>query len=69
MYNIYLDTFHNIYGIIFCFQALYYTFNVLNLDLSNNFDIITLNTNYNIIMSYSTIYFVISGKIFCYNSL
>lgn len=63
MYNIYLDTFHNIYGIIFCFQALYYSFNILNLDLSNHNDIETLDTNYDAIMYYSTIYFVVSGII------
>ena len=63
MYNIYLDIFHNLYGIIFCFQALYYTFIILNLDLSNNIDISILDTNYDTIMRYSTLYFVISGII------
>lgn len=60
MYCIYLDTFHNIYGIIFCFQALYYTFNVLNLDLSNYDNIEILNTNYTIVLYLSTLYFLIS---------
>lgn len=63
MYSIYLDTFHNIYGIIFCFQALYCTYQVLNLDLSNYNDIITLDTNYNLLLYYSIIYFILSGII------
>ena len=63
MYNIYLDIFHNLYGIIFCCQALYYTFIILKIDLSNNMDIAILDTNYDTIMIYSTLYFVISGII------
>lgn len=63
MYSIYLDTFHNIYGIIFCFQVLYYTFNVLNLDLSNHNDIQILDTNYDTLNHHITLYFLISGII------
>lgn len=60
MYNNILDIFHNVYGIVFCFQMLYFSIPIL---LSGPYESEIMTINYNNIFIYSSAYFFISGVI------
>lgn len=60
MYNNILDILHNIYGIIFCFQMLYFSIPIL---LTGPYESEIMTTNYNNIFIYSSAFFLISSII------
>lgn len=63
MLDIYLDIFHNIYSVIFCFTALYYSLKILNFDLSNDDNASMIDINYKLLYDHSKNYFIISSII------
>jgi hypothetical protein len=63
MRNPILDIFHNLYGILFCFYALYESYPII----TENLDTYHYMTNYNKIFYQASLYFLVSGLINIYD--
>ena len=59
-YNIYIDIFHNIFGMLFFFQVLQLSFDIISTD---PMEIEYITKQYDLIYFYSSIYFLVSGLI------